>query len=152
VGARQSTLFYAASVLAYRVTEYNPGARVVEMLNSVSICASLNRPVNKAGNDRSILCVDDEPAVLHTTALILRRAGYSAVTAVSAEDSLHLLNSQPFDLLRLDGIPERELVIQEARRVHPGVRIALNVGNPDLGDEGVGQDTGARRETAAIHS
>lgn len=86
------------------------------------------------GKDLTILLVDDEPSVLRTTALVLEHSGYSVVTAATAEAALRLLNSNFFDLLLLDGIPDRELVVQEAKRLFSPPMIALYLGNSDLSD------------------
>ena len=80
----------------------------------------------------SLLCVDDEPAVLRTTELILRSAAYTVSTAATAADAVRLLKSQHFDLLLLDCIPERGWVVQEAKRVNPDMRVAICTGDTEL--------------------
>jgi DNA-binding NtrC family response regulator len=42
-----------------------------------------------------ILIVDDEPSLLKMMSMYLRRLGYQVVTAVSAEEGLQALKSQP---------------------------------------------------------
>jgi len=82
----------------------------------------------------AILCVDDTPAVLRTTELILQTANYAVSTAATADDARWLLKSRHFDLILLDCVPEHERVVQEARRGNPHVRIAIITGNPALRD------------------
>ena len=82
----------------------------------------------------AILCVDDTPAVLHTTELILRAANYTVSTAAIAGDALRLLRSKHFDLILLDCIPEHQSVVQEAKRVNPDVSVVVFTGNPALRD------------------
>lgn len=48
-----------------------------------------------------VLVVDDEPAVAQVISLLLRRAGFTVVTAGSGQDAMHLLDD-PFDAMVLD--------------------------------------------------
>jgi CheY-like chemotaxis protein len=79
-----------------------------------------------------ILCVDDAPAVLRTTELVLRAAHYAVSTADAAEESVRHLTSKHFDLILLDCIPEYESVVQDAKRIDPDVRIVVFTWNPAL--------------------
>ena len=49
-----------------------------------------------------ILIVDDEPYILRILSFKLRRAGYSTLEAVSAEEARALLAEHPVDLMLLD--------------------------------------------------
>lgn len=49
-----------------------------------------------------ILAVDDEQAILNAYCRLLRKAGYEVQTATSAEEALHLLQEQAYDLILLD--------------------------------------------------
>jgi DNA-binding response OmpR family regulator len=49
-----------------------------------------------------ILVVDDEPALLSSIALLLERAGYSAMTARDGKQALELLEANPVELVLLD--------------------------------------------------
>jgi CheY-like chemotaxis protein len=51
---------------------------------------------------RRVLLVDDEPYVLHILAFKLRRAGYVAVEASSAEQAREILAGTPVDCVVLD--------------------------------------------------
>jgi CheY-like chemotaxis protein len=51
---------------------------------------------------RTILIVDDEQGFLQILQVVLQRAGYKTVTALSARDALRQLESHPVDLLILD--------------------------------------------------
>jgi DNA-binding response OmpR family regulator len=77
-----------------------------------------------------LLLVDDEPAVLQTTELILQRDGYSVSTAKTADDASRLLKAIDFDLVLLDCLPDYARLIQEAKGLNPNVRIAVCTGNP----------------------
>jgi DNA-binding response OmpR family regulator len=50
----------------------------------------------------TILIVDDEQGFLQILQVVLQRAGYKVVTALSAFDALRVLENQPVDLLILD--------------------------------------------------
>jgi CheY-like chemotaxis protein len=57
-------------------------------------------PTSDVGAPR-VLLVDDDPAVAHVIATLLRRSGYTVVAAGSGQDAAHLLD-EPFDALVLD--------------------------------------------------
>lgn len=80
-----------------------------------------------------ILVVDDEPAVLHSTKLVLQSEGYTVAGAATSKEALQLLGALSFDLLLLDCIPGNDRIEQEARRVNPRMKIAICSGSPDLG-------------------
>jgi CheY-like chemotaxis protein len=77
----------------------------------------------------TILCVDDEPAVLYTTKLILEQAGYEVLTASNAAAAVSLVAEHRFDVLLLDCVPDRALLVQEARRRRPGALLLLLTGD-----------------------
>ena len=79
----------------------------------------------------SILIVDDEPAVLLTTRLILQSEGYAVAGASTSHEAVQLLKGIAFDLLLLDCIPGNGWLAAEARRIHPHIKIAICSGNPD---------------------
>jgi two-component system response regulator HydG len=49
-----------------------------------------------------ILVVDDQPNLRLTTALMLRRTGYTVLEARDAEDALHIMSTDPVDLVVTD--------------------------------------------------
>jgi DNA-binding response OmpR family regulator len=57
-------------------------------------------PTSDRGAPR-VLLVDDDPAVAHVIATLLRRSGYTVVVAGSGQDAAHLLDER-FDALVLD--------------------------------------------------
>lgn len=57
--------------------------------------------INKAGKTR-ILIVDDEKNMAESLCTILRRKGYSVVTALSAEQAVSICNSEKFNLIVTD--------------------------------------------------
>jgi two-component system response regulator AtoC len=52
--------------------------------------------------DLRVLVIDDEPGFLQMLQVILSRAGYQVAAATSAEDALHLLRHQRYDLCLCD--------------------------------------------------
>ncbi len=79
----------------------------------------------------SVLCVDDDPEVGRTMQLVLGHGGYAAQLASSAAEGLRLLMGQRFDLGLVDCVPDRERLVEEARRLYPDVRIALYTGHAE---------------------
>lgn len=51
---------------------------------------------------RSVLIVDDDPAILRMTALVLESEGYVVITASSAEEGLAQVSARHVDVLLLD--------------------------------------------------
>jgi len=80
----------------------------------------------------SVLLVDNEPAVLRTTELILQISGYTVSTAENAENACKLLQALRFDLLLLDSIPNYEWLVKYARRASPQIRIVALTGNCEI--------------------
>ncbi len=73
----------------------------------------------------SILCVDGNPAVLHSTEVLLRSAGHSVTTACNAADGVLLLKAFRFDMVLLDCVPAFTWLTAEAKRMHRNLRVAL---------------------------
>ena len=59
-------------------------------------------PAAPVSESRTVLLVDDDPLVLRVAERVLRRAGWTVLTAGSAEDALEILNGAPCDLLISD--------------------------------------------------
>ena len=69
-----------------------------------------------------VLIVDDEPYILRILAFKLRRAGYVAIEAASAEEALTVLAAAPVDCLILDvslGAPMSGFELAERLRDDP---------------------------------
>jgi len=81
--------------------------------------------------EKTILCVDDEHAVLSTMQLILSSAHYQVLTAGTVPEAIAMVNAHRVDLILTDRLPERELLVQEAKRANPDTRILIHSG--DLG-------------------
>ena len=82
---------------------------------------------------RSILLIDDEPAVRLVTGRMLSELGHQVVTADSGARGLQLLKEQPeaIDLVILDlTMPhlDGESCFRELRRMKPGVKVILSSG------------------------
>jgi two-component system, probable response regulator PhcQ len=83
-----------------------------------------------------VLFVDDEPALLESITLALRRGPFETITAASARDAMKLLETTPVDIVvsdeRMPGMSGTEF-LSRVRQSHPYVvRIALT-GESDLG-------------------
>ena len=71
---------------------------------------------------RTILIVDDEPYILRILSFKLRRAGYTTLEAVSAEEAQTLLAEEPVDLMLLDvalATPTSGFELADALRQNP---------------------------------
>jgi CheY-like chemotaxis protein len=84
-------------------------------------------PVN-ADPKRVILCIDDDPAILHYEKTLLERSGYSVLTASSAQQGLRLVTMCEFDavlvdyeMLDMDGYE----VAVEMKRIRPELTVIL---------------------------
>ena len=102
----------------------------------------------------SILCVDDNEALLLTRKLVLERNGYHIVTATDAEQARRLFSDEQFDLVILDyflpGMRGDELCV-EFRRSKPSVRVILISGTlPDDNDCGCADSFILKGESPAL--
>src|SRR3712207_5653316 len=116
------------------------------------------------GNDqrRTILVVDDEPAILRLCSAVLEPAGYDLQTAEGSSDALKLCaqDSRPVARLLTDLVlppPGFQLastsnqfphvhgheLVRRAATMRPGLRVALMSGNPDqeLASHGIKRGT-----------
>lgn len=86
---------------------------------------------------KTILCVDDEPAVLKTLELILQMHGYRVLTANSIADALEIVRENKIDIALVDHsvCNSRQLCfVQEVRQQQPGMKVAIHSGQPELED------------------
>jgi two-component system response regulator MprA len=86
-----------------------------------------------------ILVVDDEDAIRLTLDLLLRKRGYTVVTAADGAAALALIEQQPFDLLLLDLMMPGLNGIEVARRaqtLQPAAAVLILTGSSPL--EGAG--------------
>ena len=68
--------------------------------------------------DKRILIVDDEPAVLNVVAKMVERLGYKAVIALSGRDALQIVEKDAVELLLLDVVLKDMTVVELANRSH----------------------------------
>jgi CheY-like chemotaxis protein len=83
----------------------------------------------------TILCVDDEPVVLTTLALVLRSHGYTVVMARNAAEALTLAATAKIDVALLDhSVCDREqLCLRDLLRDRqPAIKAILHTGNPEV--------------------
>jgi signal transduction histidine kinase len=70
------------------------------------------------GGDRTILVVEDEPAVLAVTARLLRRNEYSVLAATTESEAMSLAAGHQFDLLLTDLVMPQTSGLELAERIH----------------------------------
>lgn len=83
----------------------------------------------------TILCVDDEPVLLMVRELVLSSAGYTVITASTADEAMHLFRRRQVDLVITDHLlPGRTGVEMAAdmKKLRPEIHIMLVTGMPDL--------------------
>lgn len=67
--------------------------------------------------NRRVLIVDDETAIREMIVLALEMAGYETVEAADGLQALHLIQSQPFDLVLMDWMMPGASGLETARRI-----------------------------------
>src|SRR6266404_5431998 len=80
-----------------------------------------------------ILCIDDDPDLLHLHTVVLQRSDYEVVGAADADSAVRLLKERAPDLIVTDHVlPGRsgDEFLDEMRRLRPGVPILLLTGMP----------------------
>lgn len=80
---------------------------------------------------RSILVVDDEPAVREVMVIALRRAGHRVLGVADGKKASRSMREEPFDVVVTDLLmPERDglELIREVRAHYPKVRIIATSG------------------------
>jgi len=81
---------------------------------------------------RTILCIDDDDAILFYEKALLERSGYAVITAASAQQGLRLVSMCQCDAVLLDyempGMNGHDLAI-EIKRVRPELMIVLFSGS-----------------------
>jgi EAL domain-containing protein (putative c-di-GMP-specific phosphodiesterase class I) len=97
---------------------------------------------------RSVLLVDDDPALLRTYARLIRRGGHAVQVAGNGREALDRLRSGHFDLVLtdidmplLDGIS----LLREIRALNPSLPVVLITGNPSVRTAVEAVDHGAIR-------
>jgi DNA-binding response OmpR family regulator len=80
---------------------------------------------------RTILCVDDEPNVLHSTKLVLSTADYTVLTASNVADAIELMRTHTVDLILLDCLPDLCTLVNSAKHCNPDVRILIYSGSSE---------------------
>lgn len=90
-----------------------------------------------AENQFAILCVDDEPAVLHPLEIMLKRRGFHVVTAQNGQSAIELFRQIKFHAVVLDySMPDMSggAVAQVLRQENKTVPIILHTGYKELDD------------------
>jgi two-component system, cell cycle sensor histidine kinase and response regulator CckA len=140
IAAGGSLTVESAQGVGTTIRAFFPSADETAQAPAAPIAASAHR-----GGGRTILIVEDEPAVLEVTARILRRNGYQVQATASGSQALALAAEHDIDLLLTDQVmpeisgPELADLI---RRIRPETAV--------LYMSGYSQDiSGARRASAA---
>jgi signal transduction histidine kinase/BarA-like signal transduction histidine kinase len=112
--------------------------------------ADMATPVTTASASRAageqVLVVEDDASVAEVARRLLARAGYDVVVMRDGESALAALDSRRFDLLVSDVVMpgmSGAVLVQEARRRHPDMRVLLMSGYPD--DDLVALEIAAQR-------
>jgi CheY-like chemotaxis protein len=95
------------------------------------------------GNGYSVLCVDDEPAVLMTQAEVLRHGGFTVYTATSLTEARAVLSEKAVDGVVLDAsvCNTAQLCMYDAlREIQPKLTVVLHTGNPEVLHQNCVQD------------
>lgn len=82
-----------------------------------------------------IIAVDDEPGVLDTLSIFMRRAGYQFVGITNPMEAIERVKSEHFDLMLLDFIMtpiHGDQVVEEIRKFDKELYILLLTGHKDL--------------------
>lgn len=86
------------------------------------------QPLSSEERACKVLVVDDEPSIVNILSTLLSSEGYEVDTALSGEQALAYLQSNPVDVLvtdiRMDGMNGFEL-ITETRKIDPYVRVIV---------------------------
>lgn len=91
---------------------------------------TLTLPHDKSENGRCLLLVDDEPSILASLRRLLRREGYTILTAESGEAGLEVMANHPVDVIisdaRMPGMSGAEF-LGRVREMYPDtIRIMLS--------------------------
>ncbi len=99
-------------------------------------CKLWNRRRLATATPKTILCVSDEPVVLHVRQLLLEHEGYRVLTAAGENAAEELLRAENIDLVLLDySAAEARRVAAEIRKAHPSPRlVAISFSSSFPGD------------------
>ena len=93
---------------------------------------SINENVS---NGYKIICVDDEPGVIDTLSVFLKREGYHITGVTNPIEAIELVKKEHFDLMLLDFIMtpiHGDQVVEEIRKFNKELYILLLTGHKDL--------------------
>jgi diguanylate cyclase (GGDEF)-like protein/PAS domain S-box-containing protein len=90
---------------------------------------------NEGENARTLLLVDDEPSILNALKRLLRREGYTVLTAEGGEAALEILATHPAQVIvsdqRMPGMSGVEL-LSRVRELYPDTRRIILSGYSDI--------------------
>jgi DNA-binding NtrC family response regulator len=84
------------------------------------------------GRGQTVLVVDDEPAMMQTTARVLRRHGYRVLEAASFEAALEIAAGQHLDVLVTDSVMPQGSggqLAEQVRLLRPGAAVVVMSGD-----------------------
>lgn len=88
------------------------------------------------GNVKLIAVIDDEPDILLTVSIILKRNGYSVITSNTAEDITYIIDMNPHLILVDMNMPGKQgtELCRELKKAETtkNIRIIITSGNPHL--------------------
>jgi len=80
-------------------------------------------PLVAPGRGKTVLVVDDEPAVLEIAARILRHSGYRTLEASTGDEALLLVSGHDIQLVLVDVMMPGSAVLGEALETKPGIPV-----------------------------
>lgn len=91
--------------------------------------------VQNTNSDYRIIAVDDDPGVIDTLSVFLKRSGYDLVGVTNPLEAVEKIRTEHFDLLILDFIMtpiHGDAVVEEIRKFNKDLYILLLTGHKDL--------------------
>jgi len=139
IGAALAAAFLAGSELERRKSptlaslphtgSTNTGNSTLELSDAVETYRQSEiRDKNTSSSQRhlqrrpKVLFVDDEPSITRAVQILLTRSGYNALAAISGIDALHIIRTEPIDMMISDlRIPDMrgDILLEHAIQLQP---------------------------------
>ena len=91
--------------------------------------------VQNENSEYKIIAVDDDPGVIDTLSVFLKRSGYNLTGVTNPQEAIELVRTEHFDLMILDFIMtpiHGDAVVEEIRKFNKDLYILLLTGHKDL--------------------
>jgi CheY-like chemotaxis protein len=114
---------------------FNFAQLLVNDKSTISRIMRAPRDVHVQPANAVVLCIDDDEVVLEVTHAILKKHGYSVLTAMNGRKALEVFRENPVDLVLLDyempGMKGHEVAL-EMRALNPQVPVVLHSGAAEI--------------------